>query len=307
MKISIPLGIESFVEMREDNYYYIDKTNLIKELLDDKVKATLITRPRRFGKSLTMSMLEDFFDISRDSTTHFDGLSILKDTELCGKWMNQYPVVLISFKDITGNTFDDAYGMLKALVADVCKRYDFLRDSNKIHEADKKLFIELQYQEAAAESVKSSLLLLTRMLTAHYGRRTILLVDEYDVPLAEANAHGYYKEMLSVIRTILSTALKSNDFLEMAVVTGCLRISKESIFTGLNNLVVNSIEAERFDECIGFTEEDVLRLLNATGLSDHAEEIRKWYDGYRFGKVDVYCPWDVLNHVFALMEDTEVK
>ena len=197
--------------------------------------------------------------------------------------------------------------MLKVLVADICKKYDFLRNSNKVNEGDLKLFLELQSQMVSSENVRSSLLLLSRMLTSCYGKKTILLVDEYDVPLAEANMHGYYKEMLAVIRSLLSTALKSNDYLEMAVVTGCLRISKESIFTGLNNLVVNSITTERLDEYIGFTKEEVYRLLEATNLTDHAEEISRWYDGYRFGDISVYCPWDVLNHVFALMDNPKVE
>ena len=305
--VKIPLGIESFAEMREKNFYYVDKTSLIKELLTTEFKVNLITRPRRFGKSLTMSMLEDFFDISKDSRAHFDGLAISKETEVCAKWMNQYPVVFISLKDIVGNTFDDAYGMLKAIVSDVCIKYSFLKDSNKIDVEDLEKFIQLRAQKATPENVKRSLLLLTRMLSAHYGKKAILLVDEYDVPLAKVNDNGYYKEMLEVIRAMLSTALKTNDYLEFGIVTGCLRISKESIFTGLNNLVINSITTERFDECIGFTEEEVQQLLLDTGFSDHAQEIREWYDGYRFGQVDVYCPWDVLNHVSALMQNPTKK
>ncbi|MDD2959917.1 MAG: AAA family ATPase [Lachnospiraceae bacterium] len=307
MGVKIPLGVESFARMRENDYYYIDKTNFIKELLSKDFIANLITRPRRFGKSLTMSMLDDFFDISKESRAHFDGLAISKETEICEKWMNQYPVVFISFKDIDGNTFESAYGMMKAFVADMCKKYSFLMESNQLNAADKKIFIELQYQESTPENVKRSLLLLTRMLSAHYGKKTILLVDEYDVPLAKANANGYYKEMLEVIRAMLSTALKTNDDLEFGIVTGCLRISKESIFTGLNNLVINSITTDRFDEYIGFTEEEVQNLLKDTGFTDHAQEIRDWYDGYRFGQVDVYCPWDVLNHVAALMENSKTK
>ena len=307
MRVKIPLGIETFAEMQEKNFYYVDKTALIKELLDTEFKVNLITRPRRFGKSLTMSMLDDFFDMSKDSRAHFEGLAVSKETELCKKWMNQYPVVFISLKDIAGNTFDDAYGMTKLLISNVCKKYSFLKDSTKVNDADKKLFIELQYQESTLENLKGSLLLLTRMLRAHYGRKTILLVDEYDVPLAKANDHGYYKEMLEVIRAMLSTALKTNDYLEFGIVTGCLRISKESIFTGLNNLVINSIITDRFDEYIGFTEAEVQKLLSDTGFTDHANEVREWYDGYRFGQVDVYCPWDVLNHVSALMSNPKTE
>ena len=307
MGIKIPLGVESFARMREKNYYYVDKTSFIKELLSSEFMVNLITRPRRFGKSLTMSMLEDFFEISKDSKAHFDGLAISKETELCEKWMNQYPVVFVSFKDIDGISFDNAYGMLKVFVADVCKKYPFLNDSNKVDAEDLKLFNQLRAQEATAENINSSLLLLTRMLSAHYGKKTILLVDEYDVPLAKANDNGYYREMLAVIKAMLSKALKTNDYLEFGIVTGCLRISKESIFTGLNNLVINSITTDNFDEYIGFTEGEVQQLLSDTGFSEHEQEIRDWYDGYRFGQVDVYCPWDVLNHVFALMKNPKVE
>ncbi|MDD2958217.1 MAG: AAA family ATPase [Lachnospiraceae bacterium] len=307
MGVNIPLGVESFADMRENDYYYVDKTSFIKELLSNKFMANLITRPRRFGKSLTMSMLDDFFDISKNSKAHFDGLAIAKETELCKKWMNQYPVVFISFKDIAGNTFESAYGMMKVLISNVCKKYSFLNESNKVDAYDVELFNQLKALNGTPENLKSSLLFLTRMLSEHYGKKTILLVDEYDVPLAKANANGYYKEMLEVIRAMLSTALKTNEFLEFGIVTGCLRISKESIFTGLNNLVVNSITTERFDEYIGFTEEEVQKLLLDTGFSEHAQEIREWYDGYRFGQADVYCPWDVLNHVAALMVNPVTK
>lgn len=292
MGVKIPLGVESFARMRENGYYYIDKTMFIKELLSKDFIANLITRPRRFGKSLTMSMVGDFFDISKNSRAHFDGLAISRENEICEKWMNQYPVVFVSFKDIDGNTFDEAYGMMKSFVADVCKMYSFLGESDKVNAADKKIFMELQYQESTSEDLKGSLLLLTRMLSTHYGKKTILLVDEYDVPLAKANDNGYYRKMLTVIKAMLGKALKTNDFLEFGIVTGCLRISKESIFTGLNNLVINSITTERFDECIGFTEIEVQKLLSDTGFIDHAQEIREWYDGYRFGQVDVYCPWE---------------
>ena len=307
VRVRIPLGIESFAEMREGNYYYVDKTNLIKEMLADKFKVNLITRPRRFGKSLTMSMLDDFFNISKDSKAHFDGLAVSNETALCEKWMNQYPVVFMSFKDIDGNTFESAYGMMKFWISNLCFKYDFLKKSDHISSEDKKILAELQNQAASSENLKGSLFLLTRMLTAHYGRKTILLVDEYDVPLAKANDNGYYKEMLEVIKAMLSAALKTNDYLEFGIVTGCLRISKESIFTGLNNLVINSITTDRFDESIGFTEEEVQKLLSDTGFTEHAQEIREWYDGYRFGQVDVYCPWDVLNHVSTLMENPTKK
>lgn len=300
MGVSLPLGIESFKELRENNYYYVDKTKLICSLLDDAVKVTLITRPRRFGKTLTMSMLEDFFDISRDSKAHFEGLNIWEDMVLCEKWMNGWPVVFLSFKSVEGLTFDTAFGRLKVLIANLCKKYAFLEHSEKVHIADRKLFVDLEFQRAERENLADCLLLLTRMMSMHYGKPCILLIDEYDVPLAKANDAGYYNEMLDMIRAMLGAALKTNEYLKFAVITGCLKISKESIFTGLNNVVVNTITMERFDELIGFTETDVQKLLADTGFTDHEEEVRVWYDGYRFGNADVYCPWDVLNHVAAL-------
>lgn len=306
MMKKIPLGVESFAEMREDNYYYVDKTNFIKELLNHKFKANLITRPRRFGKSLTMSMLQDFFDISRDSKAHFDGLSISKDTKLCEKWLNQYPVLSISFKSIKGMNYRKAFGKLKVYISSLCKNFTFLETSEHVDADDIILFQKLKSQTADIDNLETCLELLIRMLSNHYGKSTILLIDEYDVPLAEANNNGYYAPMLDCMKSLLDV-LKSNEYLEFAVVTGCLRISKESIFTGLNNLVVNSITTELFDEYIGFTKEDVKNLLESTGFSNHAQEMREWYDGYRFGNVDVYCPWDVLNHVATLMKNPAAK
>lgn len=303
VSIKIPLGIEDFAELRNGNYYYIDKTAFIKELLSQQFKANLITRPRRFGKTLAISMLEDFFDISRDSKAHFDGLEISKETSLCEKWMNKWPVVFLSLKNVEGLNFDEAFGMLRVLIADLCKKYAFLGESNKVDLADKEIFNALRFQKADRENLKSSLSLLTRMMSAHYGSQTILLIDEYDVPLAKAHDNGYYREMLGVIRAMLGISLKTNPYLKFGVVTGCLKISKESVFTGINNLVANTITVERFDECIGFTEPEVMELLSVTGFTDHADEVRMWYDGYRFGSVDVYCPWDVLNHVMALIEN----
>jgi len=303
MDIKIPLGIEDFAKLREDGFYYVDKTFFIEELLSQQFEVNLVTRPRRFGKTLTMSMFENFFDIARDSKALFDGLKISKDTELCQEWMNQWPVVFISLKSIEGYNFEMAYGQLKVLVSDVCKKYAFLLDSDKVNIADRQLFEELMFQTSDAANLNSCLLLFTRMMNAHYGKQAILLIDEYDVPLAKAHENGYYTEMLGVIRAMLGAALKTNSYLKFAVVTGCLKISKESIFTGINNLVVNTVMVKRFDEGIGFTQLEVSALLAAAGLENHAEEIRKWYDGYRFGSVDVYCPWDVLSHVSTLMTD----
>lgn len=300
MNIRFPLGIESFVKIREGNFYYIDKTELIAEFLNKEFEENLITRPRRFGKTLTMSMLEDFFDISRDSKAHFEGLKISKETELCKEWMNQWPVIFLTLKSAEGLDFQSAYDRLKTLIANLCKKYSFLERSNAVDEADAVLFRKLKFQEAENKDIADSLYLLTRMMSAHYGKPAVLLIDEYDVPLSKANENGYYKEMLDVIRSLMGTALKTNSYLKFAVVTGCLRITKESIFTGTNHFAPDSIIDNRFDEYIGFTEEDVRLLLSDTGFTDQAEIIKEWYDGYHFGNVDVYCPWDVLNYLSVL-------
>lgn len=305
MDVKMPLGIESFAKIREENLYYVDKTSFIKELLCQPFEASLVTRPRRFGKTLTMSMMEDFLDISRDSKAHFAGLEISRDTEFCEAWMNQYPVIFISLKDVEGLNYQKAYGMIKVLMAELCRKYTFLESSGAPDPADQMIFKDLKLQRASEENVKSGICLLMRMMAAHYGKPVILLVDEYDVPLAKAHDAGYYEEMLDFIRAMLGKSLKTNPYLKFAVVTGCLKISKESVFTGINNLVSNTITADRLDESIGFTEPEVQAILSAAGLSDHAEEVRNWYDGYRFGSVDVYCPWDVLNHVAALQENPE--
>lgn len=307
MSVKIPIGIENFAKMRERDFYYVDKTAFIRELLNQEFEAYLITRPRRFGKSLTMSMLEDFFDISLDSRQHFDGLAISREAKLCEEWMNQWPVVSLSLKGVEGLNFQDAYGRMEVLIANVCKKYAFLCDSKKVGLADREIFNSLMFQRADRQNLSDSLLLLTRVMAAHYGKPAIMLVDEYDVPLTKAHDNGYYREMLDVIRAMLGAALKTNPYLKFGVVTGCLRVSKESIFTGINNLSANTITMDRFDESIGFTEPEVHALLAASGFPDHAEEVRAWYDGYRFGSVDVYCPWDVLNHVAALMEKPTAK
>lgn len=299
----LPIGIEQFKIIREGNYYYVDKTALIKSLLSRQFAAHLITRPRRFGKTLTMSMLADFFDISLDSKAHFDGLEISHDHALCESWMNQYPVLYLTLKSVEGTNYASAYGSFIVLLSDLCKRYAFLENSVKVDEDDRLLFRELKAQKSESPNMKNSLLLLTRMLNAHYGKPVILLVDEYDVPLAKASEYGYYAEMLDIIRALLGNAIKTNDYLKLAVITGCLRISKESIFTGVNNLVTDSISGSGFEEYIGFTESDVTALLKSTGFSDHAHEIKSWYDGYCFGRTDIYCPWSVLNHLNALRDN----
>lgn len=303
MSIKFPLGLDNFAKIREGNFYYVDKTEFISELLSNEFEANLITRPRRFGKTLMMSMLEDFFDISRDSRTHFKGLKILEEKELCRKWMNQYPVIFFTLKDVEGLNFQNAYGMLKALISNICKKFAFLEQSQSVDVDDIAEFQLLKAQKADIIAIKNSLLTLTRMMMAYYRKPVILLIDEYDVPLSVANNNGYYREMLDIIRAIISTSLKTNPYLKFAVVTGCLRISKESIFTGTNHFVPNSITDDRFCEHIGFTETDIQKLLSDTGFSDHEANIKEWYNGYHFGNIDVYCPWDVLNY----MNDLQVN
>lgn len=307
MSIKVPLGIESFEKMREGDFYYIDKTPFIKVLLDRQFEASLITRPCRFGKTLTMSMLEDFFDISRDSKSHFEGLAISEDTAICEEWMNQWPVVFLTLKGVEGLNFEDAYGRLEVLIANVCKKYAFLGESSNVDSDDKVIFGKLKAQEADKQNLTNSLALFTRMMSAHYGKPAILLIDEYDVPLSKASEQGYYQEMTDMIRSLLGDVIKTNPYLKLAVVTGCLRISKESIFTGVNNFVTDAITGDSFNEYIGFTAEEVQQMLGDANLAEHAEEIRKWYDGYRFGKAEVYCPWAVLSYINDLQADSDAE
>ena len=299
-KCKFPLGIDSFEKIRSSGYYYIDKTLLIQTLLANAFEVNLITRPRRFGKTLMMSMLEDFFDISLDSSSDFTGLAITEDAVICREWMNKWPVVFLTLESVEGTDFNSAYGMLTVLIADLCKKYAFLLNSPSVNPEDRKVFHMLMARGADEAEVKNSLYTIMRMMHAHYGKPAILLIDEYDVPLACASEAGYYPEMLDVIRALLGKALKSNEHLKFSVVTGCLKIAKESIFTGTNNFVSDTITGDRFDEYLGFTETDVKRLLSDIGMEDHSEEMKKWYDGYLFGSVNVYCPWDVLNHAAAL-------
>lgn len=296
----LPLGVDSFEKLRTSGFYYMDKTKFIEELLTDQFEVNLITRPRRFGKTLALSMLAAFFDIRKKSKSLFEGLEITKREVLCVDWMNQWPVLFLSLKDIEDLNFSDAYAQLEGTISDLCIEHTYLLDSEKIDDADKKKFIELKEASAAKSTVKNSLFLLTRMMYGYYGKPVILLIDEYDVPLAKANEHGYYREMLNCIRGMLSKVLKTNNFLKLAVITGCLRIAKESIFTGTNNFVSNSILGSRYADIFGFTEKEVFQLLKDNCLTEYSAEIRRWYDGYRFGDSDVYCPWDVLNYVSEL-------
>ncbi len=305
--VNIPVGTSDFTEIRQKNYYYVDKTGLIEELLrTTATKVTLITRPRRFGKTLGMSMLADFFDIRKDSSVLFEGLSVSKNQELCRTWMNQYPTVFISFRNVDGLDFNQAYTKLCTTIAGLYNEHYYLLDNCSFTIHEKTAFNNIASKNADIAEIENSLLRLTRMLSAHYGKPVILLIDEYDVPLAKASAKGYYREMLSTIRGVISV-LKDNPSLGFAVVTGCLQIVKESIFTGTNNFVTDTISDGRLDEYFGFTQEDVDRLLFDTELSGHKDEIREWYNGYLFGKRSVYCPWDVMNHVRNLLLDPSAQ
>lgn len=305
---NIPVGVSDFTKIRENGYYYIDKTELISELLKSTAtEVTLITRPRRFGKTMAMSMLADFFDIRKDSRELFAGLEIMNETELCKEWMNQWPVMFVSFKDVSGTTFENAFGMLKFTISQFCMEHSYLETSEKTGSDYQNIFSRLKDQTASLTDIQSSLLVIMKMMQAHYGRPILLLLDEYDVPVAKASTNGYYEKMLEVIRTMMSTALKDNSSLRFAIVTGCLRITKESIFTGVNNFVIDTITSTRLNEYFGFTQGDVDRLLRDTGLEAHSDSIKAWYDGYRFGDIDVYCPWDVMNYVHDLQFDPSKK
>ena len=295
----LPVGIENFEEIRTEGFYYVDKTGLIRDLLNNWGKVNLFTRPRRFGKTLNMSMLKSFFEIGSNRTL-FDGLAISRETALCEAYMGRFPVVFVSLKGVDGLTFEEAYGMLRRILRSEFSRLGFLKQSERIAEDDKRPFERFLKEQDTMDDVQESLKMLSSLLYQHYGQKTILLIDEYDVPLDKAFQHGYYKEMVALIRSLFGQALKTNDYLQFAVLTGCLRVSKESIFTGLNNFKVLSITDSRFDEHFGFTDAEVKALLDDYNLTAHYSETREWYDGYRFGSVDVYCPWDVINHVDRL-------
>ena len=305
-KKKLPIGIENFEKIRSDDFYYIDKTGLILELLNNWSEVNLFTRPRRFGKTLNMSMLERFFSLEGDKSI-FDGLAVTKETALCKKYMGKYPVIFLSMKGIDARNYETAYQRAVLLIKEAAGKYYFLLDSEKLNENDKAAYKKLLDYDMPESVFGESLKLLSGLLEKHYGTKVILLIDEYDVPLAKAHANGYYDQMISLIRSLLGQALKTNSSLKFAVLTGCLRISKESIFTGLNNLKVLSIADERFDEYFGFTDQEVRELLAYYDLSDHYESIREWYDGYLFGSVNVYCPWDVLNHCDRLRSNPEAQ
>ena len=309
--LKLPVGIDDFRKLRESHFYYVDKTRLIEQLLLNWSEVTLFTRPRRFGKTLNMSMLKSFFDIGTDKAL-FDGLYISGNKELCDEYMGKYPVIFLSLKGVEGSSFDDARYMITEIIGKEAERFSFLECSEALSENDKDRYRAIISQcdgkyMMDAQLLVSCLQSLSQLLCTHYGKKTIILIDEYDVPLDKAFQNGYYKEMVSLIRGLFGQALKTNEFLQFAVLTGCLRISKESIFTGLNNFKVMSITDTRFDEQFGFTDSEVKKLLSDYGMDSHFDEVKEWYDGYHFGKADVYCPWDVINHVDHLRDDSKAK
>ena len=309
--LKLPVGIDDFRKLRESHFYYVDKTRLIEQLLLNWSEVTFFTRPRRFGKTLNMSMLKSFFDIGTDKTL-FDGLYISGNKELCDEYMGKYPVIFLSLKGVEGSSFDDARYMITEIIGKEAERFRFLECSEALSENDKDRYRAIISQcdgkyMMDAQLLVSCLQSLSQLLCTHYGKKTIILIDEYDVPLDKAFQNGYYKEMVSLIRGLFGQALKTNEFLQFAVLTGCLRISKESIFTGLNNFKVMSITDTRFDEQFGFTDSEVKQLLSDYGMDSHFDEVKEWYDGYHFGRADVYCPWDVINHVDHLRDDSDAK
>lgn len=304
--LNIPVGISNFEKIRNNGFYYVDKTGLIEELLKTEAEVTLITRPRRFGKTLGMSMLESFFDIRKNSRKLFEGLEIARQSALCSKWMNQWPTVSVSFRQVDGLNFTSAYDMLTMVLADLYNKHLYLLEDSHATEFQKKTFTNIAHGCGSEKEVKSSLVLLTTMMQQHYGKAVVLLIDEYDVPVAKANTHGYYNEMLDVMKGLLQ-ALKGNQALCFAVVTGCLKIAKESIFTGTNNFVSDTITDSRLNEYFGFVQSEVNQILADAETEDQAENIRKWYDGYHFGDFDVYCPWDVMNYLLELQHNPQAK
>lgn len=306
--LNIPVGISDFERVRELDYYYVDKTGLIKTLLQGEMdQVTLITRPRRFGKTMAMSMLNSFLDVRKASKGLFEGLEISKETEICKKWMNQYPTLFLSFKDVDGTTFENAFNMLKFIISSFCNQYPELQSIKNIEQNQKQIFERLKNQTASITDIKGSIVTIMDMLKSYYKKTVILLIDEYDVPIAKASSNGYYKEMLEIMKGMLSTALKDNSSLKFAVVTGCLKIAKESIFTGTNNFVSDTISSTRYNEYYGFTQQDVNKLLADAEMEEKADLIKEWYDGYNFGEFEVYCPWDVMYYLRDLENDVQAR
>lgn len=304
---NIPIGISDFEEIRGNHFYYVDKSGLIAEILrSESVKVSLITRPRRFGKTLGMSMLESFFDIRRQSRNLFEGLEITRYTELCDRWMNQWPTIFVSFRRVDGLDFQGAYDMLSLVISELFRDHLYLLDSDRVNDYDKRTIKRIAEGEATVKDMKDSLVLLTGAMRQHYNKKVILLMDEYDVPIAKANSHGYYQEMLDVIKGIMQ-ALKDNSALQFAVITGCLKIAKESIFSGTNNFVSDTITDSRLNEYFGFTQEDMAYILRDLDAQEYAYKIKNWYDGYHFGDFDVYCPWDVMNYLHDLQRNPQAE
>ena len=311
MRKKLPIGIDSFEKLRTNDFYYVDKTGFIADLLRDWGEVNLFTRPRRFGKTLNMSMLKCFFEIGTDKSL-FDGLKIAENKELCAEYQGQFPVIFISLKSVDGLTFEAAAAALRTVIGREASRFQFLRDSDKLTKEDREWYESLIHVDKGLFDMEDELLAgslknLSQLLAKHYGRKVVILIDEYDVPLDKAFQGGYYDEMVSLIRNLFGNALKTNDSLQFAVLTGCLRISKESIFTGLNNLKVHTIADPRYEEYFGFTDADVDEMLAFYGLTSHKQVMQDWYDGYQFGKVSVYCPWDVINYCDLLRADPEAE
>lgn len=302
----MPVGNTDFKEIRETGLYYIDKTMLIDQLVGrSRAKVTLFTRPRRFGKSLNMSMLQHFFDIREKSGALFEGLQISENKKLCDSWMNKYPTILVSFKTVEATNFNDAVAQLKIVLADLFRSHGYLLNSEKVDEDDLETIKKIKAKKADTSDMMDSLSLLTRLLYTNYNKPVILLIDEYDVPLAKGDTYKYYDDMINIMRSMYNKALKDNPYIKTAVLTGCLRIAEESIFTGLNNPSIRTIIDADYDECFGFTQDEMDRLLTDTGLLEHRSDFKEWYDGYLFGKTEVYCPWDVLNYVNDLQHDPD--
>ncbi len=302
VKKMIPIGVENFEEIMAEDFYYVDKTGMIRDLLNHKGKVTLFTRPRRFGKSLNMSMLKHFFSVGGDKSI-FDGLEISKEKELCDKHMGKYPVISLSLKGVDMPTYEKAFQRAADVILDTAENFQFLLDSENLSEHEKARYRQLLDMDMAEHTLTGSLKLLSKLLAKHYGTKAIILIDEYDVPLQRAFVNGYYDQMVSLIRALFGDALKTNDSLEFAVLTGCLRVAKESIFTGMNNLKVYSVTDAPFSECFGFTSREVREILDYYGLGNRYETVQEWYDGYHFGHEDIYCPWDVINYCSDIQHD----
>ena len=308
INLNIPVGISDFAQIRQNEYYYVDKSGLVSEILKTPAtEVTLITRPRRFGKTLGMSMLYNFFDIKKDSRKLFEGLEISKKDNVCKEWMNQYPVIFLTFKNIDGLNFQGAYDQLVYEIGSLFEEHSYLTDCEQLSENERQMFRRLQNHQASTVEISRSLQLLLQIMNKYYGKPVILLLDEYDVPLAKASTNNYYDQMLEIIKTMMSTALKDNSNLKFAIITGCLKISKESIFTGTNNYVSDTITSTRLNEYFGFTQKDVETILEDANITDQAQNIKKWYDGYQFGDFDVYCPWDVMNYVRDLLKNPQAR